>query len=134
MDFNFSVLNLSAYNEGERGVNKTGANMSVYMYTVYGNGTNWQPNKKHVLYIWQYIAIQQLMSSTEYLSFVLNVWRTVKKRTCWLLPLAQQKPERYGASGTEDGKGYLFHGAQRPGTGIFVLLSISRLIQLIYVL
>lgn len=75
----FPVLNLSAYNEGERGVKKTGANMSVYIYTVYGNGTNWQPNKKHVLYIWQYIAIQQLMLSTEYLSFVLDAWRIVKK-------------------------------------------------------
>lgn len=82
----FPVLNLSAYNECERGVNKTGANMSVYMYTVYGNGANWQPNKKHVLYIWQYIAKQQLMLSTEYLSFVLNVWRIVRKEPvdCYL--------------------------------------------------
>lgn len=80
------VLNLPTHNAVERGVNKTGANISVFMYTVYGNGANWQLNKKHVLYIWQYIAIQQLMLSTEYLSFVMSVWRIVKKEPvdCYL--------------------------------------------------
>lgn len=38
-----------------------------------------------------------------------------------MLHLDQQEPKRYSASGTEDRKGYLFHGAQRPGTGIFVI-------------
>lgn len=82
----FSDLNLPTHNAVKRGVNKTGANISVFMYTVYGNGANWQPNKKHVLYIWQYIAKQQLMLSTEYLSFVLNVWRIVRKEPvdCYL--------------------------------------------------
>lgn len=38
-----------------------------------------------------------------------------------MLHLAEQEPKRYSASGTEDRKGYLFHGAQRPGIEIYII-------------